>query len=694
MAAPGGLYALVGGKPKPSALNSPMPGLLRTLWVEPPVRAMLLLAVLMFAVLVGATAFLLHDMRAREIEYARAEIASLSHILAEQTSRTLDGVALALRGAQDRLSDGIGLELELDSFPVLAMLKVRSEGLPQFSSMFVLDADGVVMNSTLLGSRPGLTEHDRDYFSALVAADGGLFVSRMHRRRFDGEWAFYLSVRLVDAKGDFRGVIAAAIPASYFESFYRQLDLRFGKQIRLINARGRLVASFPSDGEQSGRPPEDEAKGGTTGDPVGAAVVTEKVEGHTRFTAYHPVARYPFLVGVAVDEDSALMSWPMSARSIVWGAGIVAVLLLAASCGVVWSMRRRAMLVRALQDSDERLREMVESVMDAIVTVDENRSIVLFNRAAERMFGVAAQDVLGKSFDGLLAAGAPPACCAFAGGGCHPEALEKEVRGRVEIVGRHADGHEFPADVSFSSSEVQGERFVTVVLRDLTERKRIENHLRETNRQLQDVSASLQRVREDERAGIAREMHDELGQRLTAIKLELSWLGGRLPLERRDLQDKVGVVKEQLNETIASVRRITYELRPLILDDLGLRAAVSWLTGDFAKRTNVELVLDLGIDEPAYGSPEATTLFRVLQESLTNITKYAQAKTVWIVCRLEGSDWRLTVRDDGTGFVLDAIRQAGFGLIGMRERVRLLQGTFVIHSAPGDGTTIDVTVPA
>lgn len=655
---------------------------------------MMSLAALMVATLVGATAFLLYDMRAREIEYAHAEIASLSHILAEQTGRTLDGVALALRGAQDRLSDSIGLELALDSFPVLAMLKVRSEGLPQFSSIFVLDANGVVVNSTLLGSRPGLSESDRDYFAALVPADRGVFVSRVHRRRFDGEWAFYLSVRLVDAKGDFRGVIAAAIPASHFESFYRQLDLRFGKQIRLISAHGGLVASFPSGIEGDDRLVEEGAQGSRAEDPADMTIVTERVDGRNRFVAYHPVARYPFLVGVAVDEDSALMSWPMSVRSIVWGAAIVAVLLLAASCGVVWSMRRRVMLVRALQDSDERLREMVESVMDAIVTVDEDRSVVLFNRAAEHMFGVAAQEVLGKSFDRLLVTGSPPACCAFAGCGCAPGEAGKEMRGRMEVVGRHAGGHEFPADVSFSSSEVRGKRFVTVVLRDLSERKRIENHLRETNRQLQEVSASLQRVREDERAGIAREMHDELGQRLTAIKLELSWLGGRLPSERRDLQDKVGVVKEQLNETIASVRRITYELRPLILDDLGLRAAISWLTDDFARRTGVGVELDLGVDEPVHGSQEATTLFRVLQESLTNITKYAQAKTVWIVCRLEGSDWRLTVRDDGSGFVLDATRQAGFGLVGMRERVRLLQGTFAIHSAPGDGTVIDVTVPA
>lgn len=671
-----------------------MSALLRKFWTEPPVRAVMLLTALMLAVLAAGTAFLLYDMRQRAIEYARSEISTLSRILAEQTARTLDGVTMALRGAQEKLSDGIGLQVELDSFPVQALLKARAEGLPQYSSMFVLNASGVVMNSTLLGTRPGFNEADRDYFATLARRDEGVVVSQLYRRRFDGEWTFYLSARLADANGNFRGVVATAVVANYFESFYRQLDLRFGKQIQLINARGNLVASFPSDMDKVDQP----VKGlprltERAADPTGTILVTETLDGESRFVAYHAVPRYPFLIAVAVDRDSALGSWPVTVRPIVLGAGIVAALLLAASCGVMWSMRRRALLASALQDSEERLREMVESVMDAIVTLDEELSIVLFNRAAEHLFGVSADDALGTPFDRLLGNESRGAYHAIVGRRRNSGEPRHARRGRAELSARHADGREFPADATFSSTETHGRRFLTVVLRDLTERKRIETHLRETNRQLQEVSTALQRVREDERAGIAREMHDELGQRLTAIKLELSWLGGRLPGERADLQDKVGVIKEQLNQTIASVRRITYELRPLILDDLGLRAAISWLTDDFSKRTGIELVLDLDGDEPARGSAEATTLFRVLQESLTNVTKYAQASTVWVACRRDGDDWRLTVRDDGVGFVLDAANQAGFGLLGMRERVRLVLGTFAIHSSPGDGTTIDVTVP-
>jgi len=422
-------------------------------------------------------------------------------------------------------------------------------------------------------------------------------------------------------------------------------------------------------------------------------IVTETVGGQNRFVAYHPVPQYPFLIGVQIDQGAALTAWPMAARPIVIGAAAVVALILAASAGVVWSMRRRAVMARALQESDERLRQMVESVMDAIVTVDEELSIVLFNKAAEHMFGVAAGDAIGTPFKRLLAKAVQPGYHAMFGGHRESGAIDPASMGRAEIVGRHVDGREFPAEASYSATFSRGKRFFTVVLRDLTERKKIETHLRESNRQLHELSTSLQRVREDERACVAREMHDELGQLLTGIKLELSWLGGRLAGERSDLQEKVGVIKGQLNQTIASVRRITYELRPLILDDLGLLAAISWLTDDFSRRTGVEVVLDLDDDEPERGGAEATTLFRLMQESLTNVTKYARATMVWISCRRDGRNWRLTIRDDGVGFVVNPAKKAGFGLVGMRERVRLLEGTFAIHAAPGEGTRIEATIP-
>lgn len=669
-----------------------MSALLRIFWREPSVRAVMLLTALMLAILAGGTGFLLYDVHQREIEYARSEISTLSRILAEQTGHTLDGVSTALRGAQDRLSDGIGVQLGLDSFPVEALLRARTEGLPQYSSMFVVDANGIVMNSTLLGIRPGIEESERDYFANLVSGGDGIFIGQLRRREFDRAWTFYLSARLTDEAGNFRGVVAAAVVANYFETFYRRLDLRVGKRIQLIDARGDLVASFPSDIDKVGQPVAGAPRLDEAGvDLAGTTLVTDRASGGNRFVAYHAVPRYPFLIGVAVDQDSALVAWPMTARPIVAGAGIVGALLMVASYGVLWSTLRRARMASALQDSEERLRSMVESVMDAIVTVDEDLSVVLFNRSAEHMFGVGADDILRTPFDQLLERESRNAYQAIVG----PQGKAGDVRRvRAELIAHHADGHEFPVDATFSSNEAQGRRFLTVVLRDLSERKLIETHLRESNRQLQELSTAMQRVREEERAGIAREMHDELGQQLTAIKFELSWLGGALPAERTDLHNKIGVMKEHLLQTITSVRRITYELRPLILDDLGLRAAISWLTDDFSKRTGIELVLDMDDDEPALGSVEATTLFRVLQESLTNITKYAKACTVWVACQREGDDWRLTVRDDGIGFVLDSSSQGGFGLLGMRERIRLVQGTFAIHAAPGDGTTIDVTVPA
>ena len=225
-----------------------------------------------------------------------------------------------------------------------------------------------------------------------------------------------------------------------------------------------------------------------------------------------------------------------------------------------------------------------------------------------------------------------------------------------------------------------------------TERQHAERQLRETNRQLQELSASLQNVREHERSRISRELHDELGQLLTGIRMEVSWLGGRLLGEQQQLIDKVASIKGQIDQTIASVRRISSELRPLVLDDLGFAAAASWYVDQFSARTGLPVKLVLAADDPQRGDAAATVLFRVLQESLTNVARHANATTVDVELRFADDGWVLSIRDDGVGFVV--AEGGGLGLVGMRERVQMLGGRFALTSSPGHGTLIEVRVPA
>ena len=153
-------------------------------------------------------------------------------------------------------------------------------------------------------------------------------------------------------------------------------------------------------------------------------------------------------------------------------------------------------------------------------------------------------------------------------------------------------------------------------------------------------------------------------------------------------------MKGQIDRTIATVRRISSELRPLVLDDLGLSAAASWYVDQFSARTGLTIDLSLPDVDPERGDAVATALFRVLQESLTNVARHAQAEKVAVRLTFENGVWSLSVQDDGVGFVPDPGKRGDIGLVGMRERAQNLGGRFAVTSAPGQGTRVEVVIPA
>jgi signal transduction histidine kinase len=252
---------------------------------------------------------------------------------------------------------------------------------------------------------------------------------------------------------------------------------------------------------------------------------------------------------------------------------------------------------------------------------------------------------------------------------------------------------ELPVELSLSKTLFHGHRQLTAVIRDLTERQRSERQLLETNRQLKELSASIQNVREQQRARISRELHDELGQLLTGIRMEVSWLGRHLAGDQSTLLSKIGSIKTQIDQTISSVRRISSELRPLVLDDLGFAAAANWYVDQFSTRTSLPVELRLPDKDPERGNVVATALFRVLQESLTNIARHAEATHVEVRLDFKNEKWLLSIRDDGVGFEYDPGRLGDIGLVGMRERIQTLAGHFSVTTAPGKGTLIEAIIP-
>lgn len=234
-------------------------------------------------------------------------------------------------------------------------------------------------------------------------------------------------------------------------------------------------------------------------------------------------------------------------------------------------------------------------------------------------------------------------------------------------------------------------------LRECTERKerqQAEAELRRSNEQLRALTGHLQHVREDERTRIARQVHDELGQALTGLKLDLSWLAHRLPAGNRTLQQKARALADGIDATIQTVRKISTELRPGILDNLGLVAAIEWQAQEFQLRTGIRCIATVTVAETMWDQEFSTAFFRIFQETLTNIIHHAGASQVEVTLAVDGGQLVLVIKDDGRGISAAAVASAGsIGLIGMRERAALLGGEVIFARGTKRGTTVTVRIP-
>ena len=370
--------------------------------------------------------------------------------------------------------------------------------------------------------------------------------------------------------------------------------------------------------------------------------------------------------------------------------------MLVIGAGVLVAAREVLVAEERTEASEARLAAIVDSAMDAIITVDEQQHIVLFNHAAEQVFRVRRDQALGSSLDRFL-----------------PARFRGAHRGHVEHFGRtgvtsrkmgdvttlwalRGDGsEEFPIEASISQVVEDGRRYYTVILRDITRRKQAEDDLRRQQQELRDLSARVLEAREDEKTLLARELHDELGQLLTALKMDLAWLRERLPQEE-ELLEKARDMGEMLDKTVSSTRRISADLRPLMLDDLGLADAAGWLVDDFAKRSGVEARLELGAG-PGFENMSkavATAVYRALQESLTNIARHSGAQSAWVLLAVEDGTVHFEVEDNGRGIAPEELAKArSLGLKGMRERITHLGGSLEIVRAPRGGTRLRARVP-
>jgi PAS domain S-box-containing protein len=348
-----------------------------------------------------------------------------------------------------------------------------------------------------------------------------------------------------------------------------------------------------------------------------------------------------------------------------------------------------------LAASETRMRGILDSAMDGIITVDDSQRIVIFNAAAEAMFGCRRDEAIGAPLDSFLP---------FRYRGGHAEYVKRFGEGDTSprrmaaarvVLGLRRNGEEFPIDASISHEKIGDARFYTVILRDVSARETALAELRRSKQELQELGAAAEATREQEKSRVARELHDELGQALTMLRMDVAWCKANVP---EDVVDGVATKLERmealLKSTVAATRRIASDLRPLILDDLGLAPALEWLVQNMSQRSGIPC--EFSIDDPNLSLPPAqsTAVFRIVQEALTNIAKHARATRAEVAVRQDHGVVRILVSDNGVGFVPENPRKPeSFGLVGLRERISLLRGTADIRSEPGAGTTVEVALP-
>ena len=340
-------------------------------------------------------------------------------------------------------------------------------------------------------------------------------------------------------------------------------------------------------------------------------------------------------------------------------------------------------------DAAKRLAGLLDAAMDGILSVDEQQTIVLYNRAAEKIFGWPAAEVKGKPLEMLIPqrfrGGHGEQVRRFGATGVSSRRMVGRTGDRM-VYGLRASGEEFPIDASISQVDTPEGKLYTVILRDITDRVRAQE-------ELAAFAAEAAGVREQEKTRIARELHDELAQSLTALKMDTIWVRDHLREDPGGAADKLREMLVLLDGSVASVRRIAADLRPLVLDDLGLAPAIEWLVQNFTQRTGVAAELDVD-EELELEEPYATAVFRIVQESLANAGKHSRARHVQVRVAREGDEMVLSVRDDGVGFSLEQPRKPqSLGIVGLRERAYLLQGRVDIRSAPGAGTVVEARIP-
>ncbi len=264
----------------------------------------------------------------------------------------------------------------------------------------------------------------------------------------------------------------------------------------------------------------------------------------------------------------------------------------------------------------------------------------------------------------------------------------------LEFAGYERDGRREITQLSSTLIELQGTSCVLTIAHDVTDRRLAETEREASRQQLRALASRQQQVREEERRAISREIHDELGQLLTGVKLDLAWAHAHLPADATPARTRLADALERISGAMNVVRRIASALRPAVLDDLGIVAALEWQAQQFARLANLRMTVDLPTTDPPLDADARTTVFRIVQEALTNVARHAKAKTVHLSLQADALQVQVSIADDGRGITAAELAdRQSLGLLGLHERAAAAGGTLSIVGRPMGGTEVRLTLP-
>lgn len=346
--------------------------------------------------------------------------------------------------------------------------------------------------------------------------------------------------------------------------------------------------------------------------------------------------------------------------------------------------RKRA--EEALRNAALQWRTTFDAISDSVCLMTPEGRILRCNKATTEILGKPFNEIVGRTHYELIhkSLSSPQECIV--------ERIRKTLRRETKLL--EMNNKYYEASVHPLLDDEGNFLGGVYIMRDVTERMKAQKALKRSHREMQTLARHLEKIREEERTQIAREIHDELGQTLTALKMDVYWLANRLPQEYLLLHKKIETMLQLIDMTIKAVKKISTELRPGLLDDLGLASAIVWQAEEFQRRTGTKCEVEVEPEDITIDRTRATVIFRIFQEALTNVARHAHASEVKVSLKQKQNNLVLTVKDNGIGINKSQISDPqAIGLIGMRERCLSIGGSLSITGKPNKGTTVVVKIP-